>query len=257
MLFLRLAALSALNGAVSLAFLSSSAASIFAFKSILLLVVGNVETRLSFVLVVFAVLEGLPRLVVLELFTFPLPVRLCTDGRAPSVLRSSGAAEAGTEEWRRALRAALASSLIRVRGLGATSAGEESVKSNMSKLSFCSGSCLTMGFGAGLLCVLGSEGSIAEADVVVATFRFAVLVSLISAEIAFDVVDGLISMASGAGEPFPSWPVSFLSSFCLNGLPVSSSSSAARPEMAETGFQPISSLPSRLTVDLLVVEGAV
>lgn len=171
----------------------------------LLLLVGIAPTFLFFKLVVFAVLEEFPRLVVLELFTFPLPVRLCRDGRAPSGLRSSDAEVAGTEEWRRALRAALASSLMRVRGFVATSAGEDSVKSKIARLSLLSDSCLTPGaFSTVLLCFLGSDESVVDADVVVANFRFAVLVSLMSAEIAFDVVDGLISIVSGAGEPFPS-----------------------------------------------------
>lgn len=205
MLFLRLVALSALNWAVSLFFLSSFAASIFAFRSILLLLLGSVDTFLSLVLGIFAVLKGLPRMVVLELFTFPLPVRLCSDGRAPSGFRSSDAEEAGTVEWRRALRAALASSLMRVRGLEAASAGEESVKSKMARLSLFSDSCFTIGaFCAGWLGILGSDKSVGDTDVVVASFLFAVLVSLMSAEIAFDVVVGLSSIVSDAGEPFPS-----------------------------------------------------
>lgn len=91
----------------------------------------------------------LVKLVVLLLFTFPLPVRLCSVGSAPSAcslsaLRSSDEVdveEAGIAECRRALRAALASSLTRVRGLVVVSAGEESVKSNTAKLSFSFDSC--------------------------------------------------------------------------------------------------------------------
>lgn len=203
----------------------------------------------------------LPKLVVLLLFTFPLPVRLCKLGRAPSAFSTLRCSDAVTEmgvgiaECRRALRAALASSLMRVRGLLlAVSAGEESVKSKTARLSFSGASCLIVGsiFRVGWRWGFGAR--VSNADLVpdalraeATSFRFAMLVSLMSAEIALEAVDRS-SVSIDEDEVFDSWPVSRLSNFCLSGLPTSTSSSPPRPETADTGFQFRSPVDSRFTV---------
>jgi hypothetical protein len=53
------------------------------------------------------------------------------------------------------------------------------------------------------------------------TLLLAVLVSVMSADMAFEVVDRS-SGSNDAGDALESW---FLSSFCLSGLPASASSS--------------------------------
>ena len=138
MLFLLLAALSALKVlvAIALAALSFSAAALLTgsltsmqasssggsvSEDFLSLVLG---LEIDVLLVKLGALVLLFGLVELLFFTVPLPVRLCKDGRAPPTFpafRSSRdeagkAEEVGTEECRRALRAALARSLIPVRG---------------------------------------------------------------------------------------------------------------------------------------------
>lgn len=158
----------------------------------------------------------LPRLEVLLLFfTFPLPVRLCNEGSAPSTLplsalRSSNEVdveEAGIAECRRALRAALASSLTRERGLVVGSAGEESVKSNTAKLSFSFGSCSTAMvslFRRGRSTGLAMASSEADPAVDDDTLLLAVLVSVMSADMAFEVVDRS-SGSNDAGDALESW----------------------------------------------------
>jgi hypothetical protein len=206
MLFRRLAALSALSAPISLACLSVSTASTFAVRSAVMLPAGS-SAFFSLTLFSLATLVLFPKLVALALLTFPLPVRLCSDGSVPSDfsgLRSSGRMEAGTDEWRRAFRAAFASSVMRVRGFVVVSAGEESVKSKIARLSLSGSSDLTMGsLGVGFVRVVASKGTDTDFDVLVvgiAAFLLAVLVSLMSAEMALDAVETLTSTASDAGE---------------------------------------------------------
>jgi hypothetical protein len=184
----------------------------------------------------------LPKLVVVLLFVFPLPVRLCKEGSAPSAfslsaLRSSDVVDedvdvdvdvdvedAGIAECRRALLAALASSLTRARGLVVASAGEESVKSNTAKLSFSCDACFTAIVSLverERSKVLATRGSETGPAVDVVTLLLAVLVSVMSADMALEVVDRS-SGSTDAGDALESW---FRSSFCLNGLPASASSS--------------------------------
>lgn len=193
----------------------------------------TVVRALDVLLAIPLVLLLLAKLVLLLLFTFPLPVRLCKEGSAPSVfslsaLRSSDTddeEDVGIAECRRALLAVLASSLTRARGLDPVSAGDESVKSNTAKVSFSGGACLTAIVSllerarSADLAVRGSDTGPA---VEVATLLLAVLVSVMSAEMAFEVVDRSSGSAIDAGDALESW---FRSSFCLNGLPASASSS--------------------------------
>lgn len=207
MLFLRLAILSALSVLVALAlFVSVGAAPSFVPAA------DNADAFFAFsraAEVLFA------RLVVLVGLTDPLSVRLCKDGSEPSGFSNSFVANAGTDEWRRALRATLASS---VRGR-AGSAEDSSLKSKMARLFFSTNSSLTAGCGA-----LGSAVSSMRSSAVFATkfdevLRCVVLVCSINAEMAFDVVDWLVCVDSG-GVAF-----SLLSSFWRNGLPAPASSS--------------------------------
>lgn len=244
-LFLLVAALSALSAFNSLASIFPSGlspiSSALALRSILLELGGN--PFFSFKLTDLAAalpVTLFPKLVVLELLTFPLPVRLC------SVV--SGGTEDDMVECRRAFRAALASSVIRVRGLVVVSAGEESVKSKMARLSSC--------FAVEGLVFGGSTVLFDALDAGTAGFLFAVLVSLIRADMAFEAVETFTSTVSDAGDDFDSLSVSLLSSFCLSGLPISASSSRGRPLIADTGLQPSCSLGSRSTEGLPDVEGA-
>lgn len=200
MLLRRLAALSALSAVVSLSLDSPSVFSNLALRSILLLA-GNF---LSLVDVLETASVLLVRVDVLELLKLPLPVRLCKLESVPSafsVLRSSDIVP-GIAEWRRTLREALASSLMRERELGAGTGGEEPVNSKTAIVSLSTASVLT-------------NGSFVDVD---------------------SDDEDRCSASTELGEVLVSRLVSFLSSFCRNGLPTSTSSSPVRPETADTGF---------------------